>query len=295
MLSLLAHGGQPLAPHDAWTAWNLDPLVLGGLAAVGLVHLRGRTRPSTPTGRRRAHAFTAAWWALVLALVSPLEAMSSALASAHMVQHVLLVLVAAPLLALAAPTATLLRGLPVGVARAVAPLRRGPLGMLGRATTRPVVAWLLHVATLWTWHAAGPYDAAVASPVLHVVEHASFLLTGVLLWTALIGPHRSRAEGTGVVMVFALAIQSVLLSALLTFAGEPWYAAYLETTAAWGLTPLDDQHLAGVIMWFPAGAVHVGAGLALLVAWIRSTESAGPSLDGTVEPRGRAPSPMARR
>ncbi len=279
MLTVLAHAGRPPEPHDVWTAWNLDPVLLIGGAVVVALYARGRSRRPAPRGRTMA--FVAGMVALAIALVSPLEAMSSALASAHMVQHVLLVLVAAPLLALAAPSPTLLRGLPARVvrvgARAFNRLGGGP--WLGRPLRQPAVVWVLHVATLWFWHAAGPYGAALDSQGLHVVEHTSFLVTGVLLWRVIIGPRRARgSQGVGVLVVFGLAVQSVLLSALLTFAEAPWYAGYATTTAGWGLTPLDDQHLAGVIMWIPAGAIHVGAALALLVSWIASSEAEQPAV-----------------
>lgn len=275
MLSLLAHVGRAPAPHDAWAAWTLHPGVVVPLALLLVLHHRGH-RTDRTSSRRRARAFHVAWGALVVALVSPVDAMSTALASAHMVQHVLLVLVAAPLLAVAAPLPSLLRGLPAGVARALVPVRRGPLGAVGRRLGHPAVAWLLHVGTLWAWHAAGPYDAALAMPAVHAAEHATFVVTGVLVWQAVVGPHRVRAsDGAGVLVVFGLTLQSVFLSVLLTFAGEAWYDGYASTTAAWGLTPLADQQLAGAIMWVPAGAIHVGVGLALLVGWIRSTEGVG--------------------
>lgn len=275
MLSVLAHGGRPPDPHDAWTAWNLDPILLLGAILVVALYRRGRAgRPARRAGGR-AMAFGGALVALGIALVSPLEEMSGALASAHMVQHVLVVLVAAPLLALAAPGSTLLRGLPHGVvrlgARGFQRLGGGP--WLGRLLRQPAVVWVLHVATLWFWHAAGPYDAALASEAVHVLEHTTFLVTGMLLWRVLVGPRRAiGSQGVGVLAVFGLAVQSVLLSALLTFAEAPWYAGYATTTAGWGLTPLDDQHLAGVIMWVPAGAIHVGVALALLVSWINSSD-----------------------
>jgi cytochrome c oxidase assembly factor CtaG len=134
--------------------------------------------------------------------------------------------------------------------------------------------WLLHVATLWFWHAAVLYDAALRSQLLHVVEHASFLVTALLFWHVVIGvrsPERVP-NGLGVLLVFAMAMQSVFLSVLLTFAGAPWYSGYATTTTPWGLEPLADQQLAGVIMWIPAGLVYLAAGLALLVAWVRATE-----------------------
>ena len=274
---VLGHAGQPPAPHDVWSAWNLDPiLLLGIIVSVGL-YMRGRT-----TGRRRAvdtwraRAFAGALVALAVALISPLEALSTALASAHMVQHVVLILVAAPLLALSAPGSALLRGAPVSVRRQTGRWRRG-LGLTYgglRALRHPVVVWLLHVVTLWFWHAAVPYDAALDSEAVHITEHVTFIVTAVLFWRVVIGGRSgSRVPpGLGVLLVFAMAVQSVLLSVLLTFATTPWYSAYAETTAPWGLEPLADQQLAGVIMWVPAGFVYLAAGLGLLVSLLRLTE-----------------------
>jgi putative membrane protein len=278
MLTLVvAHAGRPPQPHDLWGAWNLDPVLLTGLALAGWAYWNGHASGGLgAVDRWRARCFAAALLALGVALVSPLDALSSALASAHMVQHMLLVLVAAPLLALSAPSSTLLRGSPLGVRRALGRWRRR-LGLRRsslRALGHPALAWLLGVATLWFWHAAVPYDAALANPVLHAVEHATFLLTAWLFWRSVIGPRSPGRvpSGLGVLLVFGMAMQSVLLALLLTFARVPWYAGYASTTAPWGLEPLADQQLAGAIMWIPAGLVYLGAALALLATWIRATE-----------------------
>ncbi|MGH9226571.1 MAG: cytochrome c oxidase assembly protein [Acidimicrobiales bacterium] len=276
---MLAHTGRPLARHDLWTAWNTDVLLLGGLVLAAWAYRRGVRSRCRPPGRAdawRDRCFAAAMVVLGVALVSPLDALSGALASAHMVQHVLLVVVAAPLLALSAPFPTLLRGSPAVVRDASVRWRRR--FRLTRANLRPlrnpVTVWLVHVGTLWFWHASVPYDAAVERHAVHVVEHASFLVTGVLFWRVVIGARRADrvSRGLGVLMVFAMGLQSVFLSALVTFARSPWYSAYAGSTEAWGLEPLADQQLAGVIMWIPAGLVYVGAGLGLLVAWIRASE-----------------------
>lgn len=270
MLTVLAHGGQPPAPHDVWAAWNLDPVLIVLLVGVVLVHRRGR--PHDPVATRW---FLAGIAAVAVALVSPLEAMSSALASAHMVQHVLLVLVAAPMLAASAPSGPLLRGLPRGlVSRGGGALHA--IGLTPRRTRllrHPVVVLLVHVTVLWAWHAAALYDAALRSTPLHLLEHALFLGSGVLLWRVVVGPARVRTPaGAAVLVVFALAMQGVFLSALLTFSGEPWYDGYTATTAAWGLSPLEDQQLAGLLMWVPAGAIHVVVALRLLAGWLRQAE-----------------------
>jgi putative membrane protein len=277
LIPVLAHPGQPPAPHDLWGAWNLDPVLLGGFLLAAWTYRRGRTSgPRRPVDSWRARCFTMALVALGLALLSPLDALSNALASAHMVQHLLLLLVAAPLLALSAPSSAILRGSPLAVRRASGRWRRrlglthGNLGVL----RHPAAVWLLSVGVIWFWHAAAPYDATLDNQLLHVLEHASFLVTAVLFWQVVVGVRGAArvSGGLGVLLVFAMAMQSVFLSVLLTFARTPWYSGYAATTAPWGLDPITDQRLAGVIMWIPAGGIYLVVALALLVTWIRVTE-----------------------
>jgi putative membrane protein len=287
---ILAHPGQPPAPHDLWSAWNLDPVLLGGLLLAAWAYRRGqRSGPKRPVDTWRARCFTAALVALGLALLSPLDALSNALAAAHMVQHLLLLLVAAPLLALSAPSSTILRGSPLAVRRASGRWRRrlglthGNLGVL----RHPAVVWLLSVGALWFWHAAAPYDAALDSRPLHLLEHVSFLVTAVLFWHVVVAVRGAAriSNGLGVLLVFTMAMQSVVLSVLLTFARTPWYSGYATTTAPWGLDPLTDQQLAGVLMWIPAGGIYLVVALALLVSWIRATEGDEVAVEGA----GRRP------
>jgi putative membrane protein len=277
LIPILAHSGQPAVPHDLWASWNLDPVLLTGLLLAAWAYRRGRTRRRRrDTDVWRARAFTGALAALAVALISPLDALAGALASAHMGQHVLLLLVAAPLLALSAPSTRILRGSPLALSRAGARWRRR-LRLTHRnlrALRHPTTVWLLHAGTVWFWHAAVAYDAALRSEPLHVLEHASFLATAVLFWGVAIGVRRSGrvSNGLGVLLVFAMAGQSVFLAVLLTFARTPWYSGYATTTTPWGLDQLADQQLAGVIMWIPAGGVYLATALTLVVAWVRASE-----------------------
>ena len=275
---VLAHAGP----------WDLDLLLLAGVAGVAVLYARGRR-----SGHGwRAAAFAGALAALVVALVGPVDTLSAELASAHMVQHVLLVLVAAPLLALSAPTAALVRGGPSGLRAAVRwGHRLGPLRDRLRPARHPIALWLAHVATLWFWHASVPYGSALENELVHIAEHLSFLVTGILFWSVVIGGPRVRRvpEGFALLLVFAMALQSVFLSVLLTFARRPWYDAYLSTTAAHGLDPLTDQHLAGAIMWVPAGLVYLAAGLGLTAAWLRTAEREAARMDVDVGDGPRDP------
>lgn len=270
----IAHAGQPIVPHDLWGAWTVEPLLIGGLALAALVYRRGFT--GSPRTRWRAYCFAGALVAIVVALVSPLDALSGSLASAHMVQHVLLILIAAPLLAVSGPSSTLLRGAPREFARAGGRWRSRLRWLHHSALRNPVYVWLAHVLTLWLWHSAALYGAALDSHPLHVAEHLTFVVTAWLFWRVVISARLGERvpAGLGVLLVFGMAMQSVFLSVLLTFAESAWYPGYATTTAAWGLTHLGDQQLAGVIMWVPAGLIYLGVALMLMATWLRSIEEA---------------------
>lgn len=281
LTALLAHQGGPQGLHDLWARWNADPLIIFGLATAMWTYRRGARR-SRLHDSLRARCFSMGLAAVVVALVSPLDSLAAELASAHMVQHVLLLLVAAPLLAYSAPTTTILAGLPRSARRRLALVRHRLRGATAvEMLRRPTVAWLLHAATLWFWHAAVPYDAALGHPVVHALEHATFIGTGVLFWSTLLPSRAASSHGYGALLVFTMAMQSVFLAALLTFASRPWYAGYDQTTQAWGLDPLADQQLAGVIMWVPAGLVYVAVGVLLVTASVRDslTRTADGGLD----------------
>lgn len=282
----LAHDGLPLEPHDLWTAWSRDPIVWLPLVMAGGLYLRGtralwaRVGVGHGLGRWQVMAYAGGLLTLVTALISPLDALGGALLSAHMVQHLLLIAVAAPLLVLGQPPTALLWAVPERRRRQLgrwwrgAPALRSAWSML----TLPLVAWLLHTAALWAWHAPPLYQAALDVPLLHGAEHLSFLGTGLLFWWTVLAPGpavvlpsrpRQTAYGLGALSIFALTLQSGLLGALMTFAPAPWYPAYTGRTAPWGLAPLEDQQLAGLLMWVPGGMVYAAVALVLLAVWIR--------------------------
>ena len=293
----LAHADQPPEPHDLWSAWTLEPAVLLGIGGAALLYRRGLRRLWGRAGvgrgirRWQAWCFAGGLFALVVALISPVDAVGEALFSVHMVQHLLLVLVAAPLLALGAPLLGTLWALPArqrrGIARAWHRLPR--LRAVARLVGHPLSAWLLAVTALWVWHAPGLYDAAVDREWVHVSEHASFFGTALLFWWVLVHPggRFRRAYGIGVLYLFGAAMQSGILGALLTLSTRTWYGAHLETTAAWGLTPLEDQQIAGAIMWVPGSVIYLVALAIVFAAWLRQAERRA----RRNERGGRMPSP----
>ena len=235
---MIAYCGPAAVPDDLWTRWNLDPLLIAMLAALALA-----------VGRSRCSDTRAGWGAIVLMLVifvSPLCALSSALFSVRVLHHVLLIAAAAPLLALAFP-----------LRRAGSP----PLFMLVAA----------HAVILWLWHAPGPYAWGLASVPAYWLMQASLLGSAWLLWRAILAPAQS---GPALVALVATIGQMGLLGALIVFAPRPLYPVHLASTAAWGLAPLTDQQLAGLLMWVPAMLPYLGAGLWIAWSSLRSSEPA---------------------
>jgi putative membrane protein len=277
-----AHGNGPPHPHGLAAAWSLDPVVIAGLTislvlyASGVRRLWRRAGPGRSVRRVNVTAFALGWTAVVTAIVSPLDTLADALFSAHMVQHLVLMLVAAPLLAMAAPLRAALWAFPLRTRRrlALAWVAAPRFRSAVHRVVRPGFAFLLMTMSLWIWHVPLLYDAAVRNEFLHGLEHASFLGGSLLFWWTLLNPrHRHRPDyGTAVMLSFLASMQSALLGALLTFARRPWYSAHLETAPAWGYTPLQDQELAGLIMWVPASAVYLAAIAAFAFAWLRVAE-----------------------
>jgi putative membrane protein len=279
----VAHAGGGAAPAGLWTAWSLDPAVLAGLAVAAIAYAAGlrrlwRAGPGAPSGGQAA-CFAAGLATVALALLSPLDTFAHLLFVAHMAQHMLLVMVAAPLLVLGAP------GLPLAVAlapvwrRRLAQLRHLPATQTTRdLLTRPLVAWGVHVGTLWAWHLPGPYQAALASDAVHAAEHASFLGTAVLFWWVVLSRQGRRrlAPGFAVLYLFAAALQGSALGALLTFAPAPLYPLQAAAAPPWGPAPLADQQLAGLVMWVPADLVYLGAAGTLFTGWLVSLERTSP-------------------
>ena len=212
--------------------------------------------------RRRALAFGAGIVALVVALVSPVDALGELLFSGHMVQHLLLTLVAAPLLVMSDAGTMLVWALPRGGRRNVGKLLRvRGIRRTWLAVSQPASAWSLHAAALVIWHIPAAYELAIVDDRVHALEHWSFLITALLYWWPVSAPRaRHRvAFGVAVVYLFTAATSSGILGAMISMSAQPWYSVHARWAAAWGLTPLEDQQLAGLIMWVPAAVIYLYA------------------------------------
>ena len=226
MLASIAYCGPAALPENLWTRWNGDPLLIAALVVLAI-----------PIARGRAANVRAGWGVialLALIFVSPLCALSSALFSARVFHHVLLIAAVAPLFALAFPMPRLLSP---------------PLAVLVGA----------HAAILWFWHAPGPYAWGLASVPAYWLMQTSILASAWFLWRGIFAP--TTQFGLALVALAATTAQMGLLAALIVFAPRPLYAVHFSSTAAWGLSPLVDQQLAGLLMWVPATLPYLGVGL----------------------------------
>lgn len=234
-------GAAPL-PGELLSRWNFDPLLLTGLAALALFWHFGIGR-DTPERRKW---FGAAFGLMLLLFVSPFCALSSALFSARVVHHVLLTAVIAPLLVLSLPPERL--RIP------------GPLAFWTAA----------QALVFWAWHAPAFYALALSNDAIYWLMQLSLLGSAVGFWAAL----RRSSAPAAVAALLVTTVQMGLLGALITFAGSPLYSPHFTTTAPWGLEPLEDQQLAGLIMWAPAAAVYLAAALAVAGRWLAREDRA---------------------
>jgi putative membrane protein len=272
--------GSVIAPSNLSRGWSWEPgiviplAVAAGLYALGSIRARNRNALRPSITNWQLASFWIGWIVLVLSLDSPLHKLGEVLFSAHMTQHELLMVVAAPLLVFSKPIVAMLFALPERW--------RITLGRVSKTTgfraiwmsiTGPLTVWLIHGATIWVWHIPVLYEATLDSEFIHALQHISFLSTALLFWWTLVhGRYGKLGYGVAFIYVFTTALHTSVLGALMTLTRSVWYPIYEGRTAAWNLTPLEDQQLGGLIMWIPSGVVFVVVGLAMLAAWMGESE-----------------------
>lgn len=276
---VIAHAGH-LDAGEVLHWWTWQPLVVALLAIPMTLYVVGTARLWRTAGAGhgvrwwQAAALFGGWASLVIALVSPLDRLSEILFSAHMTQHELFMVVAAPLLVLGKPLVPMIWALPrnwrTPVANAV---QSGEIARVWRRLTGPFTATALHAIALWIWHAPPLYEWTLRNDYVHGVEHFSFFATAALFWWALIhGRYGRIGYGIAVFYVFLTTMHSGALGALFTFSSRVWYPYYQRAGLPWGIDPVQDQSLAGLIMWVPAGLVLVVLGLSLFAMWLGEAE-----------------------
>ncbi|RFA26809.1 hypothetical protein CAI21_16130 [Alkalilimnicola ehrlichii] len=233
-LPYIPYCGVPSLPGELWLAWNLDPKLLFAFAAAAIFgYLRLRS-----ASRQRQWCYAGAWLLLFLALVSPLCNLTSALFSARVAQHLVMIQLAAPLLVLS------------GVFR-----RRWLPG-------NPILLWGAHGVCIWLWHLPIPYEMALRYESVLWLMHLSLFGTAVAAWRSLLQPASGHEQGQAFVGALATSIHMGLLGAVLTFASVALFDYHVLTAPLWGLTGLEDQQLAGLIMWVIGGAIYLSVSVA---------------------------------
>ncbi len=244
---MLPYCGAPPSPDALWSRWNIDPVLCTVLAIVAVAYAAG----SRQLGRDERVAFYSGWAITAAALISPFCALSVSLFAARVGQHMILALLAAPLVA---------AGRPVAAFGALLRDRkwRTPIN------SAPILAAVVFTALLWFWHSPAPYQATFSSTLVYWSMHLSLFGAALWLWSELLDPAPGRLMPVLLAGVIS-SVQMGLLGALITFAPRPLFAPHALTTAAWGLTPLQDQQLGGGLMWVPGCLVFLVA--AMLVLW----------------------------
>lgn len=277
----MAHGGGEGGPEDLWHHWSFGdlPLLLltGWLYARGVGSLWKRAGAGSGISRWQAAGFAAGLVVLSIALVSPLDFLSDELFSAHMVQHLLLMMVAAPLFVLGR--------FPLALSWAFSPQwtkriwKRWRWGQAWKFLTVPAVAGLLHAAAIWIWHMPRLYEASLLNEGLHFLEHFCFFVSALIFWQVfadLSESMRLRTSarfGQAFFFVFATMIVTGFLGVLIAFSPHVWYSPYLRDTALYGLTALEDQQLAGTIMWVPSGVIYLVSAMGVVARWLFQMEA----------------------
>jgi putative membrane protein len=265
--------------------WPIEPWVLLGVEVTAILYLWGGQRRLAPPSRWRTAAFWSGLAVILFALDTPIESLARQLFWAHMTQHLLLIMVAAPLLVVAAPWLQIWRGLPLSIRRPLAktavkhPALAGPRRAFAWLTA-PVGAFIVSTLNLWFWHWPSAYDLTLRNHTVHHLEHGLFLGLGILFWAQVIDqyPFRVRLSPLArAVYVFLGTIQAWALAAVLAFATAPYYAYALLPVRPGGISALTDQQFGAGIMWVPGSITFSIVFLACLYLWFRDEDARGRS------------------
>ena len=255
--------------HDADAGAGIEPWVAACLAlsailyVVGLRKLWRRAGVARGVGWTQVALYLAGWLTLVVALSGPIEHWSGASFAAHMLQHELMMVVAAPALAASAPLGVFAWALPVSWRRSLRALTRPAwLRACWRVLTSPLWATALSIGALWLWHVPRLFDLATADRAWHAAQHASFFLSALAFWWAMRATRSPAGTvGPAVMGLFVAMIVTGALGGLLAFADTAWYAAYAATSPPFGWTRIEDQQMGGLIMWIPGGTIYMAVAL----------------------------------
>lgn len=275
--SASAHIGQPQSEDAVWNTWTLTPDIIIGTALIGLVYARGvaRRRSIDDRARRWRHAaFAAGLAAVFLALASPIDYMAEHLFAVHQIQHLLLRMIGPMLIALSAPLATLIGGLPSGLRHnALVPIlsNRGVQRAFSFLTNRTVTT-ILYVAALYTWQYPRYHNAALLNTSMHYLMHATMLAAGLLFWWRVFDLRPAPTGltyGTRLMMLWIVILSNIGLGAYTTLKSEVLYSAYDVTGRLFGIRPLTDELVGGFVIWIPSSMMCLIAVILVIHMWGR--------------------------
>jgi putative membrane protein len=279
-----AHGGEAAPDRLAQTFLVVltVAIVLGAfLYAKGIVALWRKAGTGRGIGHVQAVNFALGWAALAGSLLSPIDAWAERSFAVHMIQHEMLMVVAAPLIVLGRPLEAWTWALSGPARRLFAAAGKTTvLRTIGYVVTLSLGAWVLHALALWVWHLPILFRAALLNPLVHILQHACFFGSALAYWWTVVGGRARNPAGTSIASLFTTMLHTSALGALLTFAPSAWYIA--EGARAFGLSALEDQQLGGLIMWVPGGLAYLIASLLIVGRWLappRRAAIASPSLD----------------
>jgi putative membrane protein len=269
--SVLAHATNESAGgviEQAFLMVLMAALILGVFLYIrGIATLWRKAGVGRGIRRGEAVNFALGWTVLAGSLLSPIDAWADRSFAVHMVQHELLMVVAAPLIVLGRPLEAWAWAVSGSTRRLLATTMKAPiLRTIAYVTTLSLGAWVLHALALWVWHLPILFQAALQNPLAHILQHSCFFGSALAYWWTVFGGRPRNSTGSAIASLFTTMLHTSALGALLTFAPSPWYV--VDGVRAFGLSALEDQQLGGLIMWMPGGMAYMIAGLLIAGRWL---------------------------
>jgi len=253
-----------------------EVLLVALLAALGIgacLYAKGIRalwrRAGAGRGIRRVQSinFALGWSALAVSVLPPLDDWADRSFAMHMIQHEMLMVVAAPLIVLGRPLDAWTWAVSKRVRHGIAAVGEWrPLQVLGMVVAVPLGAWIVHAAALWTWHLPSLFRIALADPLVHIFQHSCFFFSALVYWWSVFGGRARQPKGGSIASLFTTMLHTSALGALITFAPTPWYVA--NDASFFGMSALEDQQLGGLIMWVPGGLAYLFAALEIVGRWL---------------------------
>jgi putative membrane protein len=256
--------------------WNRDPFTIISLIMMMMIYLLG-VRNAAHQSKKKEHKkivfFLSSMTFLIIALISPLDPLSDRLSSAHMIQHMVIMMLAAPLFVSSSPLYYTIWALPRFLRVRLTPLTGW---FFGKSSGRyffyqPVILWIFFALTLWLWHFPQLYQAALLNRWIHDFQHICFFMVSCLFWRILLDPvHRFQlSTGLAILYVFTTSLHAMMLGAFMALSPKVWYRFYEGKTLSWNMDALEDQQVAGFIMWMPACSIYVLVTVFIFYQWMK--------------------------